>query len=231
MAFTRQPPPGNVRRVHYLGGNLRGVFPNKRGHVVQFESALEHTLVLLLERDASVADYRSQPEVLHFRGADGRPRTYTPDFQVWRTDGRVELHEVTVQARRDQRPSLREREAAAEAICQARGWRYVVHTERSLPAGVQAANLACLAPYRASVHAATSPWWLTRLRDGEPQHPLAALDGVTPVPMAGRLLVGLYHLLWHDRVQMDWQRPLLTRGGVDPAARVWLAAPVPAVAP
>ena len=99
MAFTRKPPPGNVRRVVCLGHNLRGVLTNKRGHVVQFESELEHTLVLLFQRDPSVADYGSQPEILRFRDAAGRPRIYTPDFRVWRTDGRVELHEVTVAAR------------------------------------------------------------------------------------------------------------------------------------
>lgn len=231
MAFTRTPPPGNVRRVVCLERNLRGVLTNKRGHVVQFESALEHVLILLLERDTSVADYRSQPEVLHFRDAAGRSRTYTPDFQVWRTDGRIELHEVTVEARRDQRATLREREAAATALCRARGWNYVVHTERSLPTGAHSANLACLAPYRSSVHAEATPWWLARLGDGEPHHPYAALEGAALASMAGRLLTGLYHLLWHDRVQMDWQRPLITRGALDPAARVWLAAPVPAVAP
>src|SRR5437899_1512494 len=165
MAFTRTPPPGNVRRVVCLGGNLRGVLTNKRGHVVQFESELEHTLVLLLERDPSVADYRSQPEVLRFRDAAGRPRTYTPDFRVWRTDGRVELHEVTVAARRAERPSLREREAAAAALCREHGWRYVVHTDASLPAGVERANLAFLAAYRAAVHAdaAVLAWWVARL--------------------------------------------------------------------
>ena len=99
MAFTRKPPPSNARRVVCLGRNLRGVLTNKRGHVVQFEPELEHTLVLLFVRDPSVADYGSQPEVLRFREAAGRPRTYTPDFLVRRTGGRAELHEVTVAAR------------------------------------------------------------------------------------------------------------------------------------
>jgi len=226
MAFTRTPPPGNVRRVVCLGRNLRGVLTNKRGHVVQFESALEHTLVLLLERDASVADYRSQPEVLNFRDAAARPRTYTPDFQVWRTDGRIELHEVTVESRRAHRVTLREREAAAIAICKERDWRYIVHTDQTLPSGAMYANLVFLAPYRSSVHADAAAWWLERLRDQGPRHPAAMLDGVTPVAMAGRLLNGLDHLLWHAVVQMDWQRPLVARGAFDPAARIWLAAQV-----
>src|SRR5579871_4566327 len=123
MAFTRKPPPGNVRRVVYVDHNVRGVTTNKRGQLVQFESELEHALILLLERDPSVVDYRSQPEVLHFCDAAGQPRIYTPDFQVWRPGGRVELHEVTVEARRAQRAALHQREAAAKAICRERGWR------------------------------------------------------------------------------------------------------------
>ena len=92
MAFKRKPPPGNVRRVISLGNNFRGVTTNKRGHLVQFESEQERKLILLLERDPTVADYISQPEVLHFHDASGRQRTYTPDFKVWRTDGQIELH-------------------------------------------------------------------------------------------------------------------------------------------
>jgi hypothetical protein len=226
MAFTRTPPPGNVRRVVCLGRNLRGVLTNKRGHVVQFESGLEHTLVLLLERDASVADYHSQPEVLRFRDAAARPRTYTPDFQVWRTGGRIELHEVTVESRRAHHVALREREAAAAAICYERDWRYIVHTDQTLPSGAMYANLAFLAPYRSSVHADAAAWWLGRLADRAPCHPAAVLEGVTSVPMAGQLLTGLYHLLWHAVAQMDWERPLIVRGAFDPAARIWLATQV-----
>ncbi|MDQ2744355.1 MAG: Tn7 transposase TnsA N-terminal domain-containing protein [Chloroflexota bacterium] len=116
MAFSRKPPSGNVRRVRCLGHNLRGVTTNKCGHLVQFESELEHTLILLFERDRSIADYRSQPEVLSFRDATGRSRTYTPDFKVWRTDGRMELHEVSVETRRQHREALRQCETAAPPL-------------------------------------------------------------------------------------------------------------------
>ena len=56
MTLRRKPPPGNVRRVVCLGQNLRGVTTNKRGRLVQFESELEHTLLLLFERDPTPAD-------------------------------------------------------------------------------------------------------------------------------------------------------------------------------
>ena len=62
MAFSRRPPPGNVRRVVSFGGNCRGVTTNKCGRLVQFESELERILVLILERDPSVADLSCLPK-------------------------------------------------------------------------------------------------------------------------------------------------------------------------
>ncbi len=229
MAFRRKPPPGNVRRVICLGHNIRGVTTNKRGHLVQFESELEHTLILLLERDPSVADYHSQPEVLHFRDVDGRPRAYTPDFKVWRRSGQIELHEVSVETRRAKRESLREREAAAEAICHERGWRYVLHTDQSLPSGYEYSNLSFLAAYRSAVYAdeAIVAWWVKHLIAEVPAHPRAVLVQAEPDLPSSLLLNGLYHLLWKGLVQMDWQRPLLSQGDFHPTARIWL--PTPAV--
>lgn len=64
MSMKRKPPAGNVRRVISLGNNFRGVTTNKRGHLVQFEAEQERKLILLLERDALVVDYVSQPETL-----------------------------------------------------------------------------------------------------------------------------------------------------------------------
>jgi hypothetical protein len=228
MALTRRPPPGNVRRVICLGRNLCGVTTNKRGHVVQFESALEHTLLLLLERDATVADYRSQPELLHFRDPAGRARTYTPDFQVWRTDGQVEFHEVTVVARMAQRPALHARAAVAEAICRERGWRYVVHTDQTLPSGAMRANLVALSAFRAPVYAdaAATAWWLDGLAGRGPVHPGAVLEAAGPDQPTGPLLTALYHLLWHGGIHMDWQQPLLHVAGFGATARIWWPAEV-----
>jgi hypothetical protein len=168
MPFKRKPPPGNVRRVICLGNNFRGVTTNKRGHLVQFESEQEHKLILLLERDSTVADYASQPETLHFQDDSGRQRSYTPDFQVWRIDGGIELHEVTVEARRVARESLQQRETAAHAICGQRGWRYVVHTDETLPSGYEYTNLDFLAPFRAKSYATAegTAWWLGQLAAG-----------------------------------------------------------------
>lgn len=224
MAFKRKPPPGSVRRVISLGNNFRGVTTNKRGHLVQFESEQERKLLLLLERDPTVADYISQPETLRFCDTSGRQRVYTPDFKVWRTNGQIELHEVTLEARRQDRVSLQQREAAAREVCQQRGWSYFVHTDQTLPSGYEYANLCFLAAFRA--HACTSAertlWWLERLTGCERVHPRAVLTQAETGLPVGMLLNCLYHLLWHGVVQMDWHRPFIWQGDFHPAARIWL---------
>jgi len=232
MALKRKPPSGNVRRVISLGNNFCGVTTNKCGCLVQFESEQERKLVLLLERDPTVADYVSQPETLHFQDASGRQRTYTPDFKVWRTNGQIELHEVTVEARRQERASLQQREEAACAICQQRGWCYLVHTDQTLPSGYEYANLDFLAAFRARTYASTASttWWLEQLVAGEYVHPQAVLTQADPDWPVGTLLNCLYHLIWHGIVQMDWHRPFIWQGDFHPVARIWLPHPQTGVA-
>ncbi|NCC35821.1 MAG: hypothetical protein EOM24_27980 [Chloroflexia bacterium] len=223
MSFRRKPPPENVRRVVSLGANCRGVTTNKRGRLVQFESEQERVLILLLERDPSVLDFCSQPETLTYVAADGHPRHYTPDFQVWRTDGRIELHEVTLEARRQAHAEPPLREDVALHMCQQRGWRYLVHTDQTLPHGYAYANLDILSAFRVTSYAdpALVSWWGHQLRASGPTHPHVLLDQHVGTADQGRLLSTLYHLLWHDQIQMDWQRPLFWRGSVHPAACVW----------
>ena len=225
MPFKRKPPPGNARRVVSIGANCRGVTTNKRGRVVQFESEQERVLILLLKRDPSVLDFCSQPETLTSVAADGRTHHYTPDFQVWRTDGRIELHEVTLEARRQAQHGPPPREVAAHLICQQRGWRYLVHTDQTLPHGYAYANLDILSAFRVASYAnpAVVSWWLQQVTDRGPAHPHALLPQSIGATDQGRCLSTLYHLLWHDRIQMDWQRPLFWRGTLHPAACVWCA--------
>ena len=226
MPFRRKPPPGNVRRVICLGNNLRGVTTNKRGHLVQFESEQEHKLILLLERDVTVADYLSQPETFHFQDDSGRKRHYTPDFKVWRTDGQIELHEVTLESRRKSRESLPQRESAAQMICHERGWRYFVHTDETLPLAHEYANLDCLSAFRAQTYANADlrAWWFERLAGKGPVHPGAVLVQAASDREPGLLLNNLYHLLWHGAVQMDWRQPFFWRGDFHSAARIWVVA-------
>jgi hypothetical protein len=222
--MKRKPPPGNVRRVASIDRNIRGITTNKRGRLVQYESELERKLILVLERDAQVVDFASQPETLTFQDSAGRSRRYTPDFKVWRADGRFELHEVSVESRRTQ-PRLKEREAAASAICQERRWSYAIHTEQTLPRGNEYLNLSFLSYYRAPGYVSVDivDWWQTQLsvQPGH-THPEAVLAMAASVIPQGALLSGLYYLIWHNQIGMDWSQPLIAKGEFHPRARIWL---------
>jgi hypothetical protein len=200
------------------------VTTNKCGRLVQFESEQERKLILLLERDVTVVDFMSQPETLTFVTDDGRTRQYTPDFQVWRKNGQIELHEVTIEQRQEKQSS-QQRETGAREVCQQRGWTYHVHTDKTLPTGYEYANLDVLAPFRASIyaHGGLASWWLAQLRGYGQIHPQTILRQATTLDTGSQRLNTLYHLLWHNQVQMDWNTPFLWRGAFHPNTRIWLA--------
>lgn len=226
MSLKRRPPAGNSRRVAAIGTNMRGVMTNKAGRAVQFESFLERSLLLRLDRDRTVRDYGSQPEKVPFIDDEGRRRSYTPDFIVWRENGAVEIHEVTLASRRV-RPGLRAREAAAAAVCRKRSWQYVVHTEQNLPQGAELANLLALFHYRPSAYApqATVQAVLGSLAEAQP----ATVDEIArrlnrdAALLPASLLSTIYHLLWHGCLETDLHRLLFVQGAVAPRVTLWLA--------
>src|SRR6266849_10808670 len=152
MALKRKPPTGNVRRVAPIGENLRYAITSKADETVQCESFQERNLTLLFDRDPTIQAYRSQPERFAFTDSQGAPHTYTPDFIVWKTTGEVEIHEVTLTSRQARFRSA-ERQKAAGEICRKRGWRYVVHTEQTLPQATEEANLLALYRYQPTIYA------------------------------------------------------------------------------
>lgn len=223
MSFKRRPPAGDVRRVRSTGDNLRGVITNKAGRLVQFESWAERVWLLRLERDPEVVDYQSQPETFEFSDEHGKRRRYTPDFKVWYRSGEIEIHEVTV-AKRRLRPEMRRREAAAQRICQERGWRYVVQTEQSIPQGSEQANLLALAGYRPSsyAHEAVRQAALEQLAAGQAMA-LARLVqqiGGRLNLSEGQVTAALGHLLWYGDLRTDWGQLLFDEGTIMPG--VWV---------
>jgi hypothetical protein len=204
---------------------MQGVITNKAGRIVQFESFAERTLLLRFDRDPGVRDYGSQPETFAYVDTAGHAHRYTPDFLVWRADGEVQIHEVTRSERRTW-PNQRQREAAAQQICQARGWRYLVHTEASLPQGHELVNLLALWKYRplACRHRQVD----AALAQRPPQGPVSLAGLVTQIAQEQRLpsahvVSALGHLLWHGELMTDWQTALFGDAALTPEALVWLA--------
>lgn len=223
--MKRKPPAQNVRRVRAIDGNSRYTLVNKCQRTVQCESFQEYKLVLLLERDPQVQDYLSQPETLSFHNEQGREVSYTPDFQVWSLDSNIALHEVTLTERRS-RKTQQQRELAAQRICTARGWQYVVHTETDLPTGGTLANLQLLFGFRAAGFANSQI--IDVLPDVLPVNERLPLKEVvrrlrsrthldTP-----QILPTVLHQLWHSHLQTNWQHMLFQDAVPTATARIWL---------
>jgi len=212
MALKRKPPSGNVRRVAPIGENLRYAITSKANETVQCESFQERKVTLLFDRDSTVQEYRSQPEQFAFTDSQGRPRTYTPDFIVWKTSGEVEIHEVTLTSRQD-RFTIQEREKAAREICQQRGWRYVVHTEKTLPTGTEEANLLALYRYRPTIYRNPIVTAAVRAKLGNGERAelcflVANLAQTLSLPQPA-VVSALCHLLWHQVIETDLRHNLL----------------------
>jgi hypothetical protein len=213
MALKRKPPSGNVRRVASIAGNLRYTITSKADQTVQCESFLERKLTLRFDRDPSIRSYISQPERLTYLDGEGKSHTYIPDFMVWKTTGEIELHEVTLTSRSCEK-HIQERAAAARSICQERGWRYIVHTEATLPQATEEANLLALVRYRptAYAHPGTTQFVKEQLAPAPTSMLFRTL--VTEITQAISLqetvvVPALCHLLWHGIIETDLCHTLL----------------------
>lgn len=212
MALKRKPPTGNVRRIAPIDNNLRYAVTSKADETVQCESFQERKLTLLFDRDPTIQEYRSQPIQFVFTDAQRKTHTYVPDFMVWRTTGKVEIHEVTLTSRRD-KDGIAAREKAAREICLMEGWSYIVHTEATLPQATEEANLLALYRYRPTIYANPDVTAAIRARLGNGEskeiHPLIAeIAQILSLPQPA-VISALCHLLWHRVIDTDLTSHLL----------------------
>jgi len=226
MGFRRKPPEGNVRRVAAIDNNSRYAITNKNGETVQCESHTERKLALRIDRDPQVKNYRSQPLRISYIDSEDKSHTYVPDFQVWRWDGSIELHEVTLSERR-LLPNAQRREKAAQEYCNKEGWRYIVHTEQSLPQEAEAANLLALLRYRPKVYA--HECIATHARLHLQRHESLSLGSLT-ADLASDLTLpqqficaALCHLLWNGILDTNFHTLFAFEGAISPDTKLWLA--------
>ena len=222
--LKRKPPADNVRRVASIGKNLRGVFTSKTNSIIQYESFAEFVFILRTDRDQTISSYISQPETYQFSDEKGTSHKYTPDFQLTRTDGRIEIHEVT---RSERRAAIhnQQREAAADKICQERHWQYFVHTETELEAQTEIANLLLLVAFRPTIYFQQEV--VLRLKKLLQPGTHFSLQKVMTL-LSQELGVSenviyttICHLLWHNQLHTDLNTLLLIDGCVNPAVSIW----------
>lgn len=228
MGLKRKPPANNVRRVAAIGNNSRSTIRNKNGAAVQCESfGGERKLALCFDRDPAVRDYQSQPVRIPYVDSEGKRHTYVPDFKVWKTDGSIEIHEVTRSERR-LLPNAQRREKAAREYCGQEGWRYMVHTEDSdsLPNDTMTSNLFELYMFRPNVYSRSDVAARVRekLSNGR-RISLSLLIQEISQQLAlpvGVVAPGLYHMLWHGKLKIDLHSLIFLDGAPLPKVLVWL---------
>jgi len=224
MGLKRKPPENNVRRVAAIGNNSRYAITNKNGETVQCESHAERKLALLIDRDPTVKGYRSQPLRIPYTDFEGKAHTYVPDFKVWKVDGSIEIHEVTLSERR-LLPNAQRREKGAREYCDKKGWRYVVHTEDSMPDDTETANLLELYMFRPTVYFRSDVVTKVneKLNNGK-RLSLALL--IKDISQELKLPIGvvspsLYHLLWHGKIETSLRSLIFIDALPLPRTLVW----------
>jgi hypothetical protein len=226
MGLKRKPPDDNVRRVASIGTNSRSTIRNKNGRTIQCESfGGERKLTLGFDRDPTVRDYKSQPIRIPYVDSEGMKHTYVPDFMVWKVDGTIEIHEVTLSKRR-LLPNAQRREKAAREYCAEKGWSYIVHTEESLPDDTEVANLLELYMFRPTVYFCPDVVVAARekLSNGRRLSLPLLIQEISQelgLPV-GVVAPGLYHQLWHGKIETDLRSLIFIDGAPLSRAFVWL---------
>ncbi len=123
-----------------------GRFPSlKSDRTIHWESQLERDLVLLLEFDPSVLEYREQPLTIQVDLAD-RVARYTPDFLVRKAHG---FHVIEVKPSKfASEPAWQDLFARAAAYFAAEGAQYEVLTEHEIRRQPRLSNASLLFRYQ-----------------------------------------------------------------------------------
>jgi len=145
----------SVRKVKTNGVTVVGNFASMKNFApVQFESSLEADFARMLEFDLQVDKYVEQPVKINFRDAQGKKRTYTPDFLAYfadKDDGtpyhKPILYEVKYrsQIKKDWQ-KLKPKFVAAMRYCDEMGWKFVIRTEKEIKTQFTE-NIKFLLPY------------------------------------------------------------------------------------
>ncbi len=189
--------PAVYRGQRYFPGSYYSVSSQR---LVAYESWLERRNLVLLDFDATVIRFATQPFWLHWY-AD-KPRRHAPDVFVRRSDGSGEVIDIRLKDGVKERDALTfdiTRQAAAQA-----GWGYRVMHEPPQPL---LDNLEWLAGYRRPVAAF------------DPCRP-AVLDAAGQPVALGRLVdeaggtavtrATVFHLLWRQELAADLDHAVLS---------------------
>lgn len=191
MAGSRQRRV--VRRsTHRVVGRFQSL---KSGRTVHWESQLERDLLVLMEIDPGILEFREQPLTVRFEEG-GRERRYTPDFLVRKAHG---LHVVEVKpAALAAKPEWQELFARMIEHFAAEGATYEVLTDQEICRQPRLANAGLLLRYQRHE---VAPGVAESLR--------ARLDGgALTLKEVGERVADVYALLARNILATDLDRPI-----------------------
>lgn len=203
-----------VRKIGLCYRSVSGRVPMGRGRPgVQVESTLERDFALLCRFDPSVALLEEQPVRIQYHDADGRARSYVPDFLVNHRGGRPMPRLVEIKYSTDPMlvsGQLEGRFAAARAFARSQGWRFEVVTEREIRTP-WLENATFLLPFRGRLIAPDLRKALhAALRTAGGQGIAVLADEVAKTLGLSRpeVLPGIWTLVAEFEVAADLDRPL-----------------------
>lgn len=170
------------------------------GELVEFESHLEEKWLTMLDFDAGVTGFSSQPMELDAADENG-PWHHVPDIFARRADGTALLLDVKNPARLDDK-AVRLQATRTAALCERLGWDYEMVGE---PPAQRWANVFELSGKRRPLYLGGGliPRLLELAADPVPMGDL--LSFVTPEDLARGVLL---HLCWRQAVTFDLDEPL-----------------------
>lgn len=183
-------------------------------HVV-YESRLELARLLFADQDRSVVAIYAQPFLMR-ASVEGRVRRHVPDYLLVGDDDSITVVDVKPAHRLDDERVAEVLRWTGEEI-RALGWVYEVSSE---PEPTVLENLRFTAGYRRtmSIDPELCSLVLERAGRGGPM-PIRGveLDLADQAP-AERVRAHVLHLLWHQRLEVDWTVPLHSGSRVTVAA-------------
>lgn len=203
-----------VRKIGLCYRSVSGRVPMGQGRPgVQVESTLERDFALLCRFDPSVASVEEQPVRIEYGDADGRARSYVPDFLVTYKGGRPVPRLVEIKYSTDPMlvsGQLEGRFAAARAYARRQGWRFQVVTELEIRAP-RLENTTFLLPFRGrSIAAGLRQDMRSALRKGGPKSVASLADEVAEALGLSRpeVLPGIWTMVAEFEVIADLDRLL-----------------------
>ncbi|WP_239988687.1 TnsA endonuclease N-terminal domain-containing protein [Paramagnetospirillum kuznetsovii] len=212
-----------VRKIGLCYRSVSGRVPMGQGRPgVQVESTLERDFALLCRFDSAVVGIEEQPVRIEYDDADGRARSYVPDFLVTYRGGRPVPRLVEIKYSTDPMlvsGQLDGRFAAARTYARRQGWRFQVVTEREIRTP-RLENATFLLPFRGRpVAAGLREALRSVLRKGGPNSVASLADEVAAALGLSRpeVLPSLWTLVAEFEVTADLDCPLTMSALVTPA--------------